>query len=94
MKSVKCRINVLLPFLGLLVLAQGCSHKQANTPYDYVSKGKPIPEGIFLKDVENLPADKRAAFVQSNSNSIQQFEMDPDRSKLRYLMSLLPKGTQ
>jgi len=94
MKNIARSIKVLGPFICLLVIAPGCSHQAPNAANDgsaaYALLPKQEAEGQFVKDVGNLPIDQRQAYVQSHMDQLDQLKMDPDKTQMDQLNSLMP----
>jgi len=87
MRNTKHSIGILASLIGLLAMASGCSHQQAT----YTAAPSQQAENKFLSDMENLPMEKRADYVQSHMDVLDMFKMDPDKSKMAKLNSLMPR---
>ena len=87
------RLTVLIPLIGLLSFAAGCSQQQntvASSDQDLSWASQGQAEDQFLAAVEKLPPDQRKDYVASHRDQLNQVQTDPDKSKLDKLDSLLP----
>jgi hypothetical protein len=90
MKIAK-KLTVCISLAGALGMLAGCSHQKATVAaddYSWMSNGQ--AEDQFLSDVENLPPDQRKDYVLDHRDQLNQLQMDPDKSKLKKLDTLLP----
>ena len=97
MKNTAINVKILLPLLCALIVAPGCAHQSTGGGQGSVSAYSLLPqqeaESQFVKDVGNLPIDQRQAYVQSHMDQVDQLKMDPDKTEMTQLLSLLPRST-
>jgi len=98
MKSITTRVKILASLTCLLAMTAGCTHQATTTNTSgssaaYSLLPQTAAEDQFLKDVGNLPMDQREPYVQAHMDTVDQFKMDPDKSKIAQLESLLPPTT-
>ena len=87
MKNVTKKIVVVFPMACMLAAAQGCSHQDRSVS----SAPNEQEEQQFVQDVGNQPAGQRQAYVQSHRDKFVQIKMDPDKTEITQLNSLMPK---
>ena len=93
MKDAINKLGGLLLAMGLMATASGCSH-QIQSSNDGSAAYSLLPqqqaEDQFIKDVGNLPINQRKAYVENHSDTLDRLKMDPDKSKMDQLDSLMP----
>ena len=92
------KMKSLSLLMCILAATPGCSHPaQPGASGDGSAAYSLLPpqeaESQFVKDVGNLPADQREAYVQTHMDQVNQLKLDPDKTQMTQLLNLLPPPT-
>lgn len=91
MKNITSRITILVFLIGILIMTSGCSHQIVHKhKKSYTALPPAVAESQFLQDLANLPADQRNDYVEAHLDVLDIFKMDPDKSKMDQINSLVP----
>ena len=95
MRDVTNGIKILSAIIALSVVSTGCSHPTASgngggNGAAYMTMPPKQAESQFLSDIAALPAGERDDYVQAHLDVLDILKMDPDKSKLNELNSLMP----